>query len=78
MLCRGKIMSLAQLYCQTWTVLQETREATPLCNELHQTIITDLQTRNTDAEVVHLLEVFSFIDPSKYVTDEEYVKKKGL
>ena len=64
-------MSLAQLFCQSWTVLQETREA----------IITDLQTRNTDPEVIHLLEVFSFMDPrfkSKYVTDEEYVKKKGL
>ena len=70
----GQIMSLAQLFCQSWTVLQETREAKPLCNELRQTIITDLQTRNTDPEVIHLLEVFSFMDPrfkSKYVTDEE-------
>lgn len=70
------LLPIMDLLCNT--VLQETSDATPLCNDLRQAIVTDLQSRNTNPEVIQLLQVCSFMDPrfiTKYITDEERVKK---
>ena len=56
------------------SVLKENEDDVALTNNIRATILTDLSIRNTNVEVIKVLEVASFMDPrfkTKFVTDVE-------
>ena len=58
----------------TTSVLKENTNVKPLTNELRSRIIGDLMKRNQAPDVVHLLEVASFLDPrfkGKLISDSD-------
>ena len=61
------------------TVLIERPNDNPMTSELRSSVISDLQTRNQDEDVSHLLETASFLDPrlkEKYCLDAYEVKER--
>ena len=60
------------------SILSENAKDKPLTNELHKAILADLELRNTSPEVVHLLEVCSFVDPRFKLKYSQTSKERTL